>query len=134
MCWCAVPDAGSHAERLLLVTSLGDVYSFGDAAYFGPDAVVVRWSTQSLLRTATGSGCSTPTAWSTTSAIATNFGAPVGYVNGFNARHRHLPHRRRPGLLGGLGTRDVFTYGDFAVPGREAAAGLNGEIIAAFGF
>ena len=88
-----------------LVTNIGAVYAFGDAAFYGAPTAVdrCRWSTPWPPRTGTATGCSTPTAWWTASATPPTSAAPLGYVNVVQPGHRHLPHGRRQGLLGGLG-------------------------------
>ena len=64
----------------------------------------------------------------------TNLGAPVGYVNGFNPATAIFPTVDGQGYWVASGRGDVFSYGVSPYLGSEAAAGLNGEIIAAFGF
>jgi len=59
---------------------------------------------------------------------------PLGLRQRVQSGHVHLPDCRRQGLLVASGRGDVFAYGNAPYLGSEAAAGLNGEIIAAFGF
>jgi hypothetical protein len=118
-----------------LVTSLGDVYSFGDAAYYGgptPSSVPVV----DAVATPDGQGYWLLYANGVVDNFgdATNFGAPVGYVNSFNPATAIFPTADGQGYWVASGRGDVFTYGDSPYLGGEAAAGLNGEIIAAFGF
>ena len=65
---------------------------------------------------------------------ATSFGAPTGYVNAFNPATTIFPTVDNQGYWVASARGDVFSYGDAPYLGSEAAAGLNGEIIAAFGF
>ena len=65
---------------------------------------------------------------------ATNFGAPLGYVNAFNPATAIFPTADGQGYWVASARGDVFSYGDSPFLGSMAAAGLNGEIIAAFGF
>ena len=60
--------------------------------------------------------------------------APLGYVNAFNPATSIFPTADGKGYWVASGRGDVFAYGDAPYLGSEAAAGLNGEIIAAFGF
>ena len=118
-----------------LVTSLGDVYSFGDAAYYGgptPSSVPVV----DAVATPDGHGYWLLFANGVVDNFgdATNIGAPVGYVNDFNPATAIFPTADGQGYWVASGRGDVFSYGDSPYLGSEAAAGLNGEIIAAFGF
>ncbi len=118
-----------------LVTSLGSVYAFGDAAYYGgptPSTVPVV----DAVATPDGHGYWLLYANGVVDNFgdATNFGAPLGYVNGFNPATAIFPTADGQGYWVASGRGDVFSYGDSPYFGSEAAAGLNGEIIAAFGF
>jgi hypothetical protein len=118
-----------------LVTSLGDVYAFGDAPYYGgptPSTVPVV----DAVATPDGHGYWLLYANGVVDNFgdATNFGAPVGYVNGFNPATAIFPTADGQGYWVASGRGDVFSYGVSPYLGSEAAAGLNGEIIAAFGF
>ncbi len=66
--------------------------------------------------------------------MPTSFGAPVGYVNGFNPATTIFPTVDNQGYWVASARGDVFSYGDSPFLGSMAAAGLNGEIIGAFGF
>ena len=118
-----------------LVTTTGDVYAFGDAAYYGAptpssvpvvDAVATRDGNGYWLLFANGVVDNF--------GDATNFGAPTGYVNGFNPATTIFPTADDQGYWVASARGDVFSYGDSPFLGSEAEAGLNGEIIGAFGF
>ena len=65
---------------------------------------------------------------------AVNYGDPTGYVNGFNPAATIFPTLDSRGYWVASARGDVFAYGDSPYLGSMAAAGLNGEIIGAFGF
>ena len=65
---------------------------------------------------------------------ATSMGAPLGYVNSFNPASAIFPTADGRGYWVTAAPGDVFAYGDAPYLGSMAAAGLNGNIIAAFGF
>ena len=65
---------------------------------------------------------------------AANLGAPVGYVNSFNPATAIFPTADGQGYWVATARGDVFSYGDAPYLGSMAAAGLNGLIIAGFGF
>jgi hypothetical protein len=118
-----------------LVTTTGAVYAFGDAAYYGAptpssvpvvDAVATRDGNGYWLLFANGVVDNF--------GDASNFGAPVGYVNGFNPATTIFPTADDLGYWVASARGDVFSYGASPFLGSEAAAGLNGEIIGAFGF
>ena len=118
-----------------LVTNLGAVYAFGDAAYYGgpkPGSVHVV----DAVATADGQGYWLLYANGVVANFgnATNFGAPAGYVNGFNPATTIFPTIDNQGYWVASARGDVFAYGDSPYLGSMAAAGLNGEIIGAFGF
>jgi hypothetical protein len=118
-----------------LVTNLGAVYAFGDAAYYGgpkPASVPVV----DAVATANGQGYWLLYANGVVANFgdATNFGAPAGYVNGFNPATTIFPTIDNQGYWVASARGDVFAYGDSPYLGSMAAAGLNGEIIGAFGF
>ena len=128
-----MPD--STGKGYWLVTNVGAVYAFGDAQFYGApaaqsvpvvDAVPTPdWRGYWLLYAngdVDGFG------------DATTQGAPLGYVNGFNPASAIFPTADGKGYWVASGRGDVFAYGDAPYLGSEAAAGLNGEIIAAFGF
>ena len=118
-----------------LVTTTGAVYAFGDASYYGAptpssvpvvDAVATRDGNGYWLLFANGVVDNF--------GDATNFGAPVGYVNDFNQATTIFPTADDQGYWVASARGDVFSYGDSPFLGSMAAAGLNGEIIGAFGF
>ena len=128
-----MPD--STGNGYWLVTNVGAVYAFGDATFYGApgpstvpvvDAVATPdWRGYWLLY-ANGVVDSF--------GDATGLGAPLGYVNGFNPATSIFPTADGRGYWVASGRGDVFAYGNAPYLGSEAAAGLNGEIIAAFGF
>ena len=77
------------------------------------------WSTPWPRRTGTATGCSIANGVVDNFGDATNFGAPVGYVNGFNPATTDLPHRRQPGLLGRLGPWRCLLLRRLALPGQH---------------
>ncbi len=118
-----------------LVTSTGGVYAFGDATFYGapsPSAVPVV------------DAVATPDAhgyWLLYAngvvigyGDAAPFGSPVGYVNVFNPATSIFRTADGQGYWVASSRGDVFSYGDSPYLGGMAAAGLNGQIIAAFGF
>jgi len=117
------------------VTNVGAVYAFGDATFYGAppaqsqsvvDAVATPdWRGYWLLY---ANGAVVPF------GDAVGMGAPLGYVNGFNPATSIFPTADGKGYWVASGRGDVFAYGNAPYLGSEAAAGLNGEIIAAFGF
>ncbi|MFZ0248753.1 MAG: hypothetical protein WAL61_02310, partial [Acidimicrobiales bacterium] len=118
-----------------LVTNLGAVYAFGDAANYGqppsePIPVV------DAVATPDGKGYWVLYSNGTVFPFgdATAMGTPLGYVNSFNPAAAIFPTADGKGYWIASGRGDVFAYGDAPYLGSEAAAGLNGEIIAAFGF
>ncbi len=118
-----------------LVTNVGAVYAFGDATYYGsPAAASVH--VVDAVATSNGQGYWLLYANGVVANFgdATNFGAPVGYVNGFNPATTIFPTADNQGYWVASARGDVFSYGDSPYLGSMAAAGLNGEIIGAFGF
>ena len=118
-----------------LVTNLGAVYAFGDAAYYGapkPASVPVV----DAVATGNGQGYWLLYANGVVANFgdATNFGSPTGYVNAFNPATTIFPTIDNQGYWVASARGDVFAYGDSPFLGSMAAAGLNGEIIGAFGF
>ena len=119
-----------------LVTATGGVYAFGDAPFYGsgpPVAVPVV----DAVATPDGNGYWLLYANGVVAAFgdATALGAPIGYVNSVQPRRRHLPDGGRLGLLGRRGPgRRLRVRRLRPTSGSMAAAGLNGQIIAAFGF
>ena len=118
-----------------LVTNTGGVYAFGDAGYYGgptPSSVPVV----DAVATRDGNGYWLLFANGVVDNFgdATNFGAPLGYVNAFNPATTIFPTDDDQGYWIASARGDVFSYGDSPFLGSMAAAGLNGEIIGAFGF
>ncbi len=118
-----------------LVTSKGGVYSFGDAAFYGapPPATV---PVVDAVSTPDGRGY-----WLVYSngAVANfgdagSFGNALGYVNVFNPATAIFPTADGEGYWVVAARGDVFSYGNATFLGGEAQAGLNGLIIAAYGF
>jgi hypothetical protein len=118
-----------------LVTNVGGVYAFGDASFYGaptPSSVPVV----DAVATSDGRGYWLLFANGVVDNFgdAVNYGAPVGYVNGFNPATTIFPTLDSRGYWVASARGDVFSYGDSPFLGSMAAAGLNGEIIGAFGF
>ena len=65
---------------------------------------------------------------------ATALGGPIGYVNSFNPAAAIFRTADGFGYWVAAARGDVFGYGSAPYLGGMAAAGLNGQIIAAFGF
>jgi hypothetical protein len=118
-----------------LVTAAGAVYSFGDAPFYGAPP------TQSV---AAVDAVSTPDGrgyWVlyANGAVfgfgdAKSAGAPIGYVNTYNPATAIFPTADGHGYWVAAARGDVFSYGDALYRGSMSATGLNGEIIAGFGF
>ncbi len=128
-----MPDATGMGYWL--VTNVGAVYAFGDATFYGApsassvlvvDAVATPdWHGYWLLYAngvVEGFG------------DAATMGSPLGYVNSFNPASAIFPTADGKGYWVAAARGDVFSYGDAPYLGSMAAAGLNGNIIAAFGF
>ncbi len=128
-----MPDATGMGYWL--VTNVGAVYAFGDATFYGApsassapvvDAVASPdWHGYWLLHAngaVDGFG------------DAATMGSPLGYVNSFNPASAIFPTADGKGYWVAAARGDVFSYGDAPYLGSMAAAGLNGNIIAAFGF
>jgi len=118
-----------------LVTTTGHVYAFGDAGYYGapsPSSVPVV----DAVATHDGNGYWLLFANGVVDNFgdAGNFGAPAGYVNEFNSATTIFPTDDDQGYWVASGRGDVFSYGDSPFLGSMAAAGLDGDIIGAFGF
>jgi hypothetical protein len=128
-----MPD--STGKGYWLVTDVGGVYAFGDASFYGaPPAGSVP--VVGAVATTDGHGYWLLYANGVVSNFgdAVNYGAPVGYVNGFNPATTIFPTLDNKGYWVASARGDVFAYGDSPYLGSMAAAGLNGEIIGAFGF
>ncbi len=128
-----MPDSTGHGYWL--VTGKGAVYAFGDAPVYGsppPESVAVV----SAVATPDGHGYwilySNGAVFSAGDAVG--MGAPVGYVNSFNPATAIFPTADGRGYWVAAARGDVFSYGDAPYMGSMAAAGLNGLIIAGFGF
>jgi hypothetical protein len=132
----AVAVMPDHSGRgYWLVTNVGGVYAFGDANFYGaPPASSVR--VVGAVETSDGGGYWLLYANGVVATFgdAFNYGAPTGYVNGFNPATTIFPTLDSRGYWVASARGDVFAYGDSPFLGSMAAAGLNGEIIGAFGF
>ncbi len=118
-----------------LVTNTGGVYAFGDAGYYGgPTASSVPVVDGVATRDGNGYWLLFANGVVDNFGDADSFGAPVGYVNGFNPATTIFPTVDNQGYWVASARGDVFSYGDSPFLGSMAAAGLNGEIIGAFGF
>ena len=128
-----MPD--STGNGYWLVTNTGAVYAFGDATFYGAptpstvpvvDAVATPdWRGYWLLYS---------NGVVVSFGDATVFGSPLGYVNAFNPATAIYPTADGQGYWVASGRGDVFAYGAAPYLGSEAQSGLNGEIVAAFGF
>jgi hypothetical protein len=128
-----MPD--STGKGYWLVTNVGGVYAFGDASFYGaPPASSVP--VVGAVATSDGHGYWLLYANGVVSNFgdATNYGAPAGYVNDYNPATTIFPTHDSRGYWVASARGDVFAYGDSPYLGSMAAAGLNGEIIGAFGF
>ncbi|HEX4127106.1 MAG TPA: Ig-like domain-containing protein [Acidimicrobiales bacterium] len=118
-----------------LVTNVGAVYAFGDAANYGEPSAEPMPVVDAV---STPDGRGYWVLYSNGTVLpfgdATGMGAPLGYVNAFNPAAAIFPTADGRGYWIASGRGDVFAYGNAPYLGSEAAAGLNGEIIAAFGF
>ena len=128
-----MPD--STGNGYWLVTNLGRVYAFGDAANYGqppPESVPV------VDAVATPDGHGYWVLYANGAVLpfgdAVGMGAPLGYVNSFNPAAAIFPTADGQGYWVAAARGDVFAYGDAPYMGSMAAAGLNGKIIAGFGF
>ncbi len=128
-----MPDATGMGYWL--VTNVGAVYAFGDAAFYGsPPATTV--AVVDAVATPDWQGYWLLYANGVVAGFgdATSMGAPLGYVNSFNPASAIFPTADGRGYWVAAARGDVFAYGDAPYLGSMAAAGLNGNIIAAFGF
>ncbi len=128
-----MPD--SSGNGYWLVTNLGAVYAFGDASNYGeppPESVPAV----DAVATPDGRGYwvlyANGVVFSFGDAGAMGF--PLGYVNSFNPAAAIFPTADGRGYWVAAARGDVFSYGDAPYMGSMAAAGLNGQIIAGFGF
>ena len=118
-----------------LVTATGDVYAFGDATFYGtppPDSIPVV----DAVATPDGHGYWLLYANGAVTPFgdAANLGEPVGYVNSYNPASAIFPTADGHGYWVATARGDVFSYGNAPYLGSESDAGLNGLIIAGFGF
>jgi hypothetical protein len=128
-----MPD--STGNGYWLVTSKGAVYAFGDAPVYGsppPESVPVVSAVATPDRHGYWILYSNGAVFSAGDAVG--MGAPVGYVNSFNPATAIFPTADGRGYWVAAARGDVFSYGDAPYMGSMAAAGLNGLIIAGFGF
>ncbi|HLM95073.1 MAG TPA: hypothetical protein VK283_02090, partial [Acidimicrobiales bacterium] len=128
-----MPDQSGNGYWL--VTANGGVFAFGDAPYYGgppPSSVPVV----DAVATPDGHGYWILYASGGVSAFgdAAPLGAPLGYVNSFNPAAAIFPTADGRGYWVAAARGDVFTYGDAPFLGSMSATGLNGQIIAAYGF
>jgi hypothetical protein len=127
-----MPDRSGNGYWL--VTARGAVYVFGDASFYGspPGGSPVV----SAVATPDGHGY-----WIVESngavysyGDANSMGQPLGYVNAYNPATAIFSTSDGRGYWVAASRGDVFSYGDAPYLGSMAAAGLNGLIIAGFGF
>ena len=128
-----IPDHSGNGYWV--VTANGGVYAFGDAPFYGsgpPVAVPVV----DAVATPNGNGYWLLYANGAVAAFgaATALGGPIGYVNSFNPAAAIFRTADGFGYWVAAARGDVFGYGSAPYLGGMAAAGLNGQIIAAFGF
>jgi hypothetical protein len=128
-----IPDHSGNGYWV--VTADGGVYAFGDAPFYGsgpPVAVPVV----DAVATPNGNGYWLLYANGAVAAFgaATALGGPIGYVNSFNPAAAIFRTADGFGYWVAAARGDVFGYGSAPYLGGMAAAGLNGQIIAAFGF
>ena len=128
-----VPD--HTGKGYWLVTNTGGVYAFGDASFYGaPPASSV--SVVDAVATPDGHGYWLLYANGVVDPFgdAGRFGNPAGYVNVFNPATAIFRTSDGQGYWVAAARGDVFSYGDAPYLGGMAAAGLDGQIIAGFGF
>jgi hypothetical protein len=128
-----MPD--STGKGYWLVTNVGAVYAFGDAAFYGAPAAQ-SVPVVGAVATPDWRGYWLIYANGVVAGFgdATTEGQPLGYVNSYNPATAIFPTADGKGYWVASSRGDVFAYGDAPYLGSEAAAGLNGDIIAAFGF
>ncbi len=128
-----MPD--STGNGYWLITDLGAVYAFGDAANYGEPPAQ---SVPAVDAVATPDGHGYWVLYANGAVFgfgdAAGMGAPLGYVNSFNPAAAIFPTADGKGYWVAAARGDVFSYGDAPFMGSMAAAGLNGDIIAGSGF
>jgi hypothetical protein len=128
-----MPD--STGNGYWLVTNIGAVYTFGDAPFYGAPSGGFGPVVDAV---ATPDGLGYWILYANGAVVgfgdAVGMGAPLGYVNSFNPAASIFPTADGKGYWVAAARGDVFAYGDAPYMGSMAAAGLNGLIIAGFGF
>ena len=128
-----MPD--STGKGYWLVTNLGAVYTFGDAGNYGEPPASVGARGQRRRHTGRA-GLLDPLRQRRRGQVrgCHQLRLPDRLRERVQPRHCDLPHRRRKGYWVAAARGDVFAYGNAPFLGSMSDAGLNGEIIAAFGF
>ena len=128
-----MPD--NSGKGYWLVTSTGSVYAFGDAPFYGasPPSTVPAVD---AVATPDGHGYWLLYANGIVASFgdAGHFGGPYGYVDFYNPATAIFPTKDGLGYWIASARGDVFTYGVAPFLGGLAATGLNGVIIAGYGF
>jgi len=118
-----------------LVTKTGNVYTFGDAPYFGAPGPQGSPITAAV-RSADGHGYFVLLANGTVDGYgdAVSLGGPTGAVGGSNAASAVFTDAGGGGYWVASAAGAVFTYGDAPNDGSMTGTRLNGSIIAGTGF